>query len=377
MRIGINGTCLWHETKTGVEWYVVSLLENLKNLPASHEHQFFVYYPARLGQGDLEWQKTFPANWHFVGISWWLKYFWTQLALPRQLKKDLIDLLFVPAHVIPFLYKGKAVMTVHDLAFKYFTNAYSAKELKYQDWAVKSAIKKGADFLVPSETTKNDLIKFYQLAPERIHLAYHGFKAQPFVADLSQWVEIRKKHGIAEKYFLTVGRVENKKNNLNMIRAFEVFKKQSGGENYQLLFIGKPGFGFEKIKEAADKSLYKADIKFLGYLLTMELNSLMAGAWVFLFPSLYEGFGFPILEAMSVGVPVITSNYGVMAEIARDGALLVDPSDVLEMANAMKNLAFDEALRQKLISQSKLIYPQYTWQNSAEKTMAAFLKIMS
>lgn len=377
MNIGINGACLWNDTKTGVEWYAVLLLEKLKDLPESAKHQFFVYYPERLGKGDVLWQEKFPSNWHFVGIKWRLKYFWTQLALPRQLKKDKIDLLFVPAHVIPFLYRGKAVMTVHDLAFKYFSNTYSAKELKYQEWAVTSAIKKGADFLVPSETTKNDLLKFYQVAAERVHLVYHGFDYQNFQKDLSHWPELCAKYQISEKYFVTVGRVETKKNNLNMIKAFELFKKETGDQDSQLVFLmGKPGFGYEQIKAAADASLYKDDIKFLGYLSRSELRTILSGGRVFLFPSLYEGFGFPILEAMAVNIPLITSNYGAMAEIAGDGALLVDPLNVSELAMAMKNLMSDEELRQSLLAKANLILPRFTWEKAAELTMKAFLKIM-
>lgn len=376
MRIGINGACLWNTAKTGVEWYAVLLLENLKDLPESQNHQFFIYYPEKLGAGDVEWQKKFPSNWQFIGIKWWFKYFWTQLALPRQLKKDKIDLLFVPAHVIPFLYKGKAVMTVHDLAFKYFTNAYSAKELKYQDWAVKSAIKKSADFLVPSKTTQDDLLNFYGVAQERVHLVYHGFDYHNFKKDLSAWADLRAKHQLKEKYFVTVGRVENKKNNLNMIKSFEVFKKESGDKDYQLVFLmGKPGFGYEQIREYAEQSEFKDDIKFLGYLSRAELKTALSGARVFLFPSLYEGFGFPILEAMAVELPVITSNYGAMAEIAGDGAILVDPLNINELASAMKGLAFDESLRQELIAKANLILPKFTWKNAAELTMRAFLKI--
>lgn len=378
MRIGINGTCLWQEAKTGVEWYAVLLLENLKDLPESKNHEFFVYYPENLGKGDVQWQSKFPSNWRFIGIKWRWKYFWTQLALWRQMKKDKIDLFFAPAHVIPFLYRGKAVMTVHDLAFKYFANAYSAKELQYQDWAVRSAIKQGAHFLVPSKTTRDDLLKFYQVEADRIHLAYHGFDAQDFQKDLSQWPELLKKYNLGEKYFVTVGRVENKKNNLNMIKAFELFKKENDDKEYQLVFLmGKPGFGYEQIKAAADNSVYKDDIKFLGYLSRSELKTVLSGARVFLFPSLYEGFGFPILEAMSVEVPLITSNYGAMAEIAGDGAVLVDPLNVEEMAMAMKNLVSDEVLRQRLLSNAKAILTKFTWRNAAEKSMAAFLKIIS
>lgn len=370
MKIAINGSCLLNPTKTGVEWYVVSLLENMAKLPGQNEHEFFVYYPATGGL-DQDWADQFPENWHFKEVKWMWKYLWTQLALPKAIKKDKTDLLFVPAHVIPALYKGKAVMTVHDLAFKYFADSYSWKELKYQEWAVKSAAKKGAHFVVPSKTTYEDLARFYNIDKERISLVYHGFAAQDFSGDD---INIKEKYKLADKYFISVGRVENKKNTAGIIKAFDIFRQRYHRNDFSLVLVGKEGFGYENVLQAKNINRFADDIKLLGYLPIEDLTALMKGAEGFLFPSLYEGFGFPILEAMSMDLPVITSNYGVMKEIAEENAVLIDPLNTEELAAKMSELVSNEGLCNDLIQRGRARCQAFTWEKAARETLEAFRK---
>jgi glycosyltransferase involved in cell wall biosynthesis len=377
MKIAINGSCLLNPTKTGVEWYVVSLLENMAKLPGQNEHEFFVYFPAN-GNLDQEWLEKFPENWHFKEVKWIWKYLWTQLALPRAIKKDKVDLLFVPAHVIPALYKGKAVMTVHDLAFKYFADSYSWKELKYQEWAVKSAAKKGVNFIVPSKTTYDDLARFYNIDKEKISLVYHGFAAQDFFAGDRQRAQddsIRDKYKLAEKYFISVGRVENKKNTAAIIKAFDIFRQRYHRNDFSLVLVGKAGFGYENVVQAKNINHFSDDIKLLGYLPTEDLSALMKGAQGFLFPSLYEGFGFPILEAMSMDLPVITSNYGVMKEIAQENAVLIDPLDTEVFAKQMSEIISNQELRENLIQKGRERCQEFTWEKAARETLEAFTKM--
>jgi len=379
MKIAINGSCLLNPNKTGVELYVVALLENIAKLAEQAEHEFFVYYPVSDAL-DQEWVEKFPKNWHFKEVKWFWKYLWTQLALPRAIKKDGADLLFVPAHVVPALYRGKAVMTIHDLAFKYFKDAYSWKELKYQEWAIKSAAKKDVSFIVPSQTTYDDLSHFYNIDKERIFLVYHGFSAKELIEiepelDKLQADAVRKKYNIADKYFIFIGRIENKKNVARIIKAFDIFRQRYHRGEFDLVLSGIPGFGYENIIEAKKQSFFSDNIKILGYLDIDEFRTLMRGATASMFPSLYEGFGFPILEAMSMNLPVITSNYGVMKEIAQDSAILIDPLNIEELAIKMGELITNQELREELIQKGRERYKQFTWEKAARETLDFFIKL--
>ena len=376
MKIAINGSCLLHPTKTGVELYVASLLEEIKNIPNQEDFEFIVYYPAT-GELDSDWLSKFPKNWQFKAVNWPFKFLWTQLALYWQLRKDKADLLFVPAHVIPALYRGRTVMTVHDLAFKYFTDAYSPRELKYQDWAIKSAKRKKTSFIVPSKTTRDDLLKFYNIAEDKIAKVYHGFAAQSLQASKEEISDIRQKYNLSDrKYFISIGRVENKKNSLGAIRAFEKLCEDNNISNIDFVLVGKGGFGYENILAAVEQSKYKNNIHLLGYLPNKDVAALFSGAHAFLFPTFYEGFGFPILEAMSVGVPVITSNYGVMEEIAQEAALLIDPNKTEEIVRAMNKLLLDDESRDYYIQAGLKKYKEFTWERTANETLEAFRKFI-
>lgn len=373
MKIAINGSSLLHPSKTGVELYVKSLLENIKNLPQQQDFEFTLYYPASLGELDSSWVEKFPDNWQFKAVKWPIKYFWTQLALAWQLWKDKPDVFFAPAHVIPALYKGKSVMTIHDLAFKYFKDAYSPKELRYQEWAIKSAKKKGAYFIVPSQTTFKDLHKFYNIDKERIALVYHGFAAQEFTIDQNKESLILDKYGLtAKRYFFSLGRVENKKNTLGTIKAFEALLNKYEYKDLHLVLVGKGGYGFENIVKVVKESKYKEKIHLLGYLPNQEVSALLLNAYAFVFPSFYEGFGFPILEAMSCKIPVITSDYGVMAEIAEGSALLVNPKNQEAIVKAMRLYLEDKNSYDYYVKAGLEKYEEFTWQRASQETLLAF-----
>jgi glycosyltransferase involved in cell wall biosynthesis len=245
-------------------------------------------------------------------------------------------------------------------------------------WSIRYSVHSAAWVIAVSENTKRDLMRLYRVAEERIRVVYEGC-GQGGEETVRGGEENRKRETIppltayTQPYLLFIGRLETRKNIVRMIEAFERFKEKTGLPHV-LVLAGKPGFGYEKIKDQISKSTYQKAIQEVGYVSESEKWQLLRGADVFLFPSLYEGFGLPVIEAQSVGVPVITSETSSLPEIAGEGALFVDPFDPAALAQAMETLATDPEKRADIIEKATYNVSRFSWATCARRVASLLAK---
>jgi len=404
MTIGINAAAAVKEPRTGVEEYVYQLIKHLTMLSPAREHRFLLYLPARINNKrhaecrnefgtsfisashgipkqvrDDGKEKYFdfslPVNFEIKILRWPLPFFWTQIRLAWEMFFNPPDALFIPAHVLPFFSPKNSTVAVHGLEYEYLPKCYSFWRRRYLRQTTKSAARRAKKIIAVSESTKNDLIKLYGVNKGKIEVAHHGISFLNVILAKAgiQDSGFRLKAGmtINKSYLLYLGRIETKKNIQGILEAYKILK-----EKYKiphtLVLAGAPGFGYKKLKPVIHDSKFM--IQELGYVSEDEKQQLLSGADVFLFPSLYEGFGLPILEAQAFGAPVVASFVSSMPEVAGDGALFVNPRNPKQIAEAVFRIIDEPALRDRLIESGRKNIGRFSWEICAKKTLDILVK---
>jgi glycosyltransferase involved in cell wall biosynthesis len=356
MTLGIDISRLASTQKTGVEWYVYFLLRELRDIiPADVEVRLYTL-DAPVIDFDL------PSNFVMHQLQWKPRRLWTQLRLSYEMFVRPPDVLFVPSHVIPLVHPKRTVTTIHDIAAIRFPQAYNTFERWYSLYAARQAMKLPA-VLTPSEFTKQELLDEIGGLADTITVTPLGFELAVDAAEIDL-----STYGIQKPYILSVGRLEEKKNTRRIIDAFAMLKQDPAFAAYQLVLVGKPGHGYAAVEEAIAAAPCQADICIPDWVPPAVLSTLYREAELFVFPSLYEGFGIPILEAFAAGTPVLTSRGTSTEEVAGDAALLIDPLSTDSICMGMKLLLSNDALREKNIRQGKERAVHYSWQKTADET---------
>jgi glycosyltransferase involved in cell wall biosynthesis len=373
MIIGIDASRLSENKRTGVEWYAFFVIEKLKKLLVNKDITVRLYCREPLKKDVLD---IMPDNWEVVTLSWPPKRLWTQIRLSWEMWRQAPDVLFIPAHVPPLIHPKKTVVMIHDIAAKTYPESYNFFERWYSLWSAKYTLEKMSDVLSPSDFTKKQLEKLLPTDDifAQIHVIPHGYDTKfGDVIEEKKQETILDTYHIKKPYILSVSRLEEKKNTLSIISAFERYKERTGDKDLSLVLVGKAGYGYEKVKEAMDTSTYKKDIYELGWIEQGDLPAIMQGAQVFLFPSLYEGFGLPVLEAMAAGVPVICSRGLSFEDIAGHAAFYVDPTDVGQMVDNLYILLRNKEERKRVIKEGKMQAMKFSWESTAKKTAEVLL----
>lgn len=290
---------------------------------------------------------------------------WTQIRLSlKLLNNKQIDNLFIPSHVMPIIHPKNTTITIHDVAFKRFPNSYGLLSRWYLNWGTKFAVKHAKQIIVPSKTTRDDLIKFYKANSQKISIIPLGFEPDTTEITPDEIDEaLGQYHLNPRHYFLFVGRIETKKNLGVLIQAFEEIHKKH--PYLKLVLAGKSGVGGNEIlKSIQDKSIIVTD-----YVDDKTKVILYRHCLAFVFPSLFEGFGLPLLEAMSAHVPIITSQIPTSYEIAKDNALFFNPDDNETLIHHMKILAEQKELWGELIKNHDETLKKYSWEKCTKKTL--------
>lgn len=375
MVIGIDASRANQKGKTGVGWYSYHLIQELKKTPLKPGDEFILYSFDELKE-DLA---QLPEKWQSRKLSWPLRYLWTQIRLSWEMFLNPPDILFVPAHCLPLVCGAKSVITVHDLGFKRFKKAYSLGQRLYTSFVYWWAVKYADKIIVPSEFTKKELTELYAVKKEKITVIHEGYDKEKFhlMRDREKTNLVLGKYGIERPYFLYVGRLETKKNTEGLIKAYN--KMCTLNSNVpQLVLVGSPGYGYEKIKKfipPASGEEGKSNIKEIGYVEGDDLIFLYSGAEAFIFPSFYEGFGLPVLEAMACGCPVLTSNAGSIPEVGGQAALYFSPNNTDELIKAMKKIAEDKGLKEELKEKGLERIKDFPWEKCARETIEIFHSI--
>ena len=304
---------------------------------------------------------------------------WTQIGLRLEMLFHPVDVLFVPAHTVPLIHPKNTVVTIHGLEYEFFPQAYSFWERLYMRWSIKKSCQWAKTIIAVSENTKKDLIKLYKVPEEKIEVIYEGYDADAKSQIPNPKSQINSKLQIqnSKPYLLFIGRLEERKNIVGIIKAFEILKEQYKLP-HKLVLAGKFGYGREKIEDSIEDSNFKKDIILPGYVSEEEKWQLFKNADVFLFPTFYEGFGIPILEAQSTGVPVVAGDNSSIPEIVDDrrdealprlyrSALLVNPMNAEQIADAAYKLISDKALRDDIIEKGHENVKRFSWEKCASE----------
>jgi len=276
------------------------------------------------------------------------------------------DVLFVPAHVLPIVHPRCSVVTVHDLGYRCYPAAHRSLDRLYLDLSTRYHVRVAAHILADSQATRDDLIREYGADPARITVVYPGVdETLRRVDDPAAIAAVCAKYGISGEYVLYVGTLHPRKNLVRLIEAFSALKYKA----LKLVIAGQKGWLYDRIFARVRELGVEPRVLFPGYVADADLPALLSGARVFAFPSLYEGFGFPVLEAMACGVPVVCSNVSSLPEVAGDAALLVDPLDTGAWTTALERALTDEELRAELTTRGYAQVRRFSWQRAAEETL--------
>jgi glycosyltransferase involved in cell wall biosynthesis len=305
-------------------------------------------------------------------------------SIPRKLHRLGADLLHSPHYVLPLLCRRPAVVTIHDCIHLLFPEYLPNRmAFQYARFMMGSAIRRSALVFTVSEASRRDILRFYPDAdPDRIQVVPNAIDvallADPGEEEMDR---VRERYQIRGRFVLYAGNVKPHKNVQRLIAAFGLLKQRPGHEDVKLLIIGEGGEGdgihkHGSLRRCVEAAGVRQDVRFFGFVPEHTLAALYRLASVFAFPSLYEGFGLPPLEAMACGTPVVTSRLSSLPEVVGDAALLVDPYRVDEIAHALERVLQDDALRAELVARGQVRAQQFSWERSVRAIHAGYLKAM-
>jgi glycosyltransferase involved in cell wall biosynthesis len=369
MIIGLDASRALHSRPTGTEQYARTLIHHLLALPTAPDHHWRLYVD-HLPRAGEPWADTpLPpwADWRILPP----RRAWTHRALGPEVWRHRPDVLFVPSHLLPLLPKAllpPTVVTVHDLGYIYFPAAHPLRQRLYLTWGTRWSVAAATRVIAVSQATARDLLHHAGATPAQVQVVYEAVDAPPQPAlSAAAHAQSRRRLGLEGPYALYVGTIQPRK---NLVRLVEAFTRIAPTVGWDLVLAGGAGWLSDDILAACAASAAADRIHRLGYVAADDLAALWAGAQSFLFPSLYEGFGLPILEAQRAGVPVMTAQGSSLPEVGGDAALYVDPTDVEAIAQAMLQLSQDEALRQRLIEAGHANVRRFSWTKAAAETLA-------
>lgn len=378
MIIGIDGNEANVEKRVGVSEYAFELLKQFKRYQVSgiNSDQIGVKYQIYLKQEPLVSMPKEREGWVYRTVR--PSKLWTQIGLPLDLYYHLPrpDVFFTPTHYAPRFSPVPRVVSVMDLSYIHFPQLFKQSDLyQLRNWTAYS-VRKAAKVFTISRASKDDIIRIYKVPEDKVVVTYPGVKSQAsnLRRQISNMNKLREKYGIKGDYILFVGTLQPRKNIQRLIGAF---KKISNKESLQLVIVGKKGWLYEDILKAPKELDIEDRVKFLEFVDENELNSLYKHAICFVLPSLYEGFGLPVLEAMQNGCPVITSNVSSLPEAGGDAALYIDPLNIEDIASKIELLLKDEKLRKDLIAKGYDHVKKFSWEKTAQKTLEVLEEVVN
>ncbi|MCK5850359.1 MAG: glycosyltransferase family 4 protein [Kiritimatiellae bacterium] len=350
---------------SGVE---IAILNLAKALARSGNEQYSLCIPEESHEHDIS-GRTFRTARKRTPLPGRLgRILWEQISLPILLNKEKPDLLHAPGYIAPLNTKIPTIITVYDLiALNLPALCKPTNRLNYK-LMLPPSVRKAAGIIVPSLTTKKDLLARFPAVADRVRVIHLGVNDEFFATWNPQELEtIRSTYSLPEKFILFTGRQEPKKNLVRLVEAFHSLKS-TGNCNHKLVMAGVQDRDTHAIQHRVRELGLHNEVILTGFLSRKHLAGLYNLADLFVFPSLYEGFGIPPLEAMAAGTPVVASNRASVPEIVGDSAVLIDPVDTNALANAIHNVLTNTELRTLLIETGRKQAKQYTWQKTAEAT---------
>lgn len=365
MIIGIDGNEANVARKVGISEYAFELLKNFHAFDKSG-----VVFHIYLKDSPRQDMPPERSNWKYIIVK--PGKFWTQIGLPLYLytHNPKPHVFFSLTHYSPRFSPVPTAMAVMDLAFLRFPETFKASDLyQLKSWTEYSA-KKATKIFTISQASKDDILKYYHIPESRVVVTPLGIKPVSSMEHQLSVTEVKKKYSLDTPYYLFVSTLQPRKNIVRLIEAFSLLKDKETN----LIIVGKKGWLYEPILAAPEKYNVLDRVKFLDFAPNEDLPGLYKGAIAYVFPSLYEGFGLTLLEAMKYDCPVITSDVSSLPEAGGTAALYVDPEKVESIAQAMEKMR-DEKVRQQFIAKGHEQIKKFSWEKTAKETLEVLEKV--
>ena len=364
--IGIDASRALSTAPTGTEGYSYHLIHAL--LPyLDAQYRTRLYFraapdPVTFPGGELR-VIPFPRLWTHLRLSW-------------EMARHAPDLLLVPAHVLPPVRPKRTIVTIHDLGYHYFPEAHPRRQRLYLDWSTRWNARVADHILADSCATRDALVQEYGIAASKITVAYPGYDSDLApVRDAGILAAVQARYAIPGPYILFMGRLQPRKNLARLIEAFA--RLAPGRPDLSLVLAGPAGWLADPIHARVRELGLETRVLFPGYVAEADKAALISGAQVFIYPSLYEGFGFPVLEAQACGVPLLASKTSSLPEVVGDGGLLVDPLNETAIAEGLARLLDDVMLRRTLVALGSANLRRFSWDITARTVLTVIDNLLS
>lgn len=379
MRIGIDCRTILNPKggeRAGVGHYTYYLVKSLLKLDKKNEYILFMDHTAKNLQAEFTGKNVQVKFFKFSEYKRYLPFAYSHVLTASEIKKHKLDIFHAPANVIPLNYSGKSVVTIHDMAIYKHPEWFPAGQKLAINVLVPSSIKRAKRVIAVSNSTKKSILEKSKINPEKIKVIYEAgvTERQPTLKEQQQ---VLKHFGLKENFIFYVGTLEVRKNLVRLIKAWEKVWEESPQkfENWQLVLAGQKGFGFQEVYKTIKNSKICHKIRYIGYVTHVEKVALLKAASVFAFPSLWEGFGIPVLEAMQFGVPVLTSKISSLPEVAGKAAVLIDPMKINSIASGLDKLIKTKATKTKFSKLGREQVKKFSWAQVARETLQIYKSV--
>lgn len=373
MRIGLNLLFLIPNEVGGTETYATSLINALAKLDRKNDYYLYInkeMLEISFDTGANFQRRLCPIN----ARNRALRFLWEQLMLPFQARRDRIDIMHSLGYISPMWLPSASLVTIHDLNFLYIPEAYTAFTRQMQKLFVRGSASRADHVIVVSDFIRDQIIKDLGIAVNKVSAIPEAVDEKMFGQDPdTSWPSIQERHEIHGPFILALSSLSPHKNIDFLIKAFAQYKQ--GDRSRSKLVIGGhlPKFG-PNLPEMARRLGIDGEVIFTGYLAGESLGVLLTNATLFVFPSLYEGFGLPVLEAMAAGTPVACARRGSLPEVAGDAAIYFDPADPGELAGVLSRVIANEELQMEYQKRGHANLLRFSWEKTAADTLAVYEK---
>ena len=369
MRIVFDGTTL-RPYQTGVGYYSEHLLQHL--LREAPEDEFVI-----VSNRSVHTSNPLPDQAHvFQDGRFPIRNLWMQMLAPRVLRAIEPKLVHFTNSLAPVIKRVPTVITIHDMSLTLFPKLHPLRRLMTRP-LINRAARTADGIITVSHSARKDILRFTSIAADRIHVIYEA-AASAFrpLEDRSLLEAVRQRYGLADRFILYVGTIEPRKNLVRLLEAYADLHRH-GALAHQLVCVGPLGWGYQEVRRSVEALGLQKSVLLTGYVPFDDLPAFYNLSEIFVFPSLHEGFGLPVLEAMASGVPVITAGNSALGEIAGDAARAMDPLQTESIAEALVRLANNRDLRRDLVERGLKRAKRFSWKKAARETLAVYRKISS
>ena len=371
MHIGIDAHALG-QRQAGNETYIGNLIKSLAEVDGDNRYTLYLAQAEAAASWRAGFCQRFP-NFTVRLLPPPTPLVRVPVALEFELRLRPVDILHVQ-FTAPLFCPVPVLATIHDLAFEHMPETFTRRGSLQLKFTVRWTARRAARIATVSEYSRQDLLKTYKLPPEKVVVTHNGIGSNfsPEPASAVEGQNLRQRFEIERDFILVVGSLQPRKNLVRLIRAYSELRKRLPDFKYQLVIVGRKLWLANEVFAEVNKQEWGRDVIVTGYVADEDLPAFYRSASAFVYPSLFEGFGIPPLEAMACGTPVVTSNTSSLPEVAGDAALLIDPYDEQELANALLRIVKDEPLRARLRERGLAQSKKFTWRNAAEKTLQLY-----